>query len=106
MINRLTEKLDNSGIEDYEVSSIIPRDVISVEQCYNDTRVYIPVDLEFSQYGIDDKIRELSRFMRTTITQDRNILILKTGSCLNESQFYKLIEYIIEEEGFCTIINK
>ena len=106
MVNRLVKKLDAEGIEDYEVSGKILKDAITVDPDLTGVKIYIPLDLEYSQYGIDDFIRSMVSHIRTTTVLDRDIYVMKLSSKLNEDQIYRLIKHIISEEEFCCILNR
>lgn len=106
MIKNITARLDREGLEDYEVSSRIPNDVISINSDLSNIMIYIPYDLEYSQYEIDNIIRTISPFIRTETTlEDRNLFVMKLSGKLTEAQYYRLIKEIILEEEFCAIIN-
>ena len=105
MINKITEKLDQEGITDYEVSDRVPTDVISMTGEPGGLKIYIPRDYEYSQYEIDDSIRTQAKFVRTNISSERNINVMKLQGTLTFPQMYKLVKYIINEQGFCTLLN-
>lgn len=105
MVDKIVEKLDNEGICDYEVSNKIPNDVISITAELGSLKIYIPTDMDYAQYEIEDYIRLLSRFVRTQVTTERGLYVMSLGSPLNFIQYYKLIKNIIDKEGFCTILN-
>ena len=106
MIKNITSRLDREGLEDYEVSSRIPNDVISINSDLSNIMIYIPSEFEYSQYEIDNFIRSIAPFVRTETTlEDRNIFVMRLSGKLTESQYYRLIKEIIKEEEFCTIIN-
>lgn len=105
MIDKLTEKLKQDGIEDFEVDDRVPMDTISVTGDVNRLKIYIPTDLENFQYDIDDFIRTHAKFVRTNTNLERNIFVMKLNNSLTFQQYCKLVEYIIEEQGFCTIVN-
>jgi len=105
-INKVKEKLENDQIEDFEVSDDkIPTDVISITANLNGLKIYIPKELEDFQYDLDDFIREQAKFVRTNTILERNIFVMKLNGSLTFTQYYKVIKYIIEEQGFCTILN-
>lgn len=106
MIDKLVEKLDSSYVEDYEVSDKIPRDDISIFIDNSIPTIYIPTDLEFSQYDIDDFIRSMAPHLRTNTRLDRNIYVMNVSGKLDLNQLYKLVKFIIEIGDFCTIIDK
>ena len=106
MITKKTKKLDRDRISDYEVTSKVPNDVISIFPDPKCIKIYIPEDLEYSQYDIDDYIRSIAPYMRTNTSMERDIYVMKiSGGNFNEGQLYKLVKYIIEETDFCSIIN-
>ena len=107
MIEKLIEKLDKDGFEDYEVVDKIPNDVISIIPDQSKVKIYIPSNLEYSQYEIDAFLRKEARFVRTNTEQiNRNILEMSLNGTLQMSQIYKLITYIIDKEGFCSLIDE
>lgn len=106
MIDKLVEKLDSSYVEDYEVSDKIPRDDISISIDNSVPTIYIPTDLEFSQYDIDDFIRSMAPHLRTNTRLDRNIYVMNVSGKLDLNQLYKLVKFIIDIGDFCTIIDK
>ena len=59
VLEDVTNKLDREGIREYEVSSSIPKDCISLTTDLNNLTIYLPVDLEYSQFGIDAFIRSM-----------------------------------------------
>ena len=107
MIEKLVDKLEKNRLEDFEVSDRIPKDVISVTTDLKDIRIYIPTDLDYAQYEIDDEIRRNAKFLRTKTVLDRNMYIMTLiGGTLTLSQLYNVIKYIIEELGFCTLLDQ
>ena len=105
MIEDIIKQLDKIDVDDYEVSSRIPLDSISITTDLKSIKIYIPRDFEYSQYDIDDFIRSLSAHARTKTIYDRNIYVMTISSYLSLTQYCKLIKYISDEWEFCTIIN-
>lgn len=105
MLNKVVEKLEKDGVVDYETADRIPTDVISVTTDLNSLKIYIPKDLEYSQYEIEDYIRTLAKFVRTSTGMERNIYVMKLTGTLTQAQYIKLIEWIIDSQGFCTILT-
>ena len=106
MIGRITNKLDKEGIEDYDIVSKVDKDYININADLNNLCIYIPMDLEYIQYDIDDYIRSLAPYVRTATTLDRNVYVMRLASGkLTEDQYYKLVRYIITENEFCAIID-
>lgn len=106
MIEKLVDKLEKDRLEDFEVSNRIPKDVISITTDLKDIRIYIPTELDYAQYEIDDEIRRNAKFLRTKIILDRNIYEMTLiGGTLTFSQYYNVVKYIIKEQGFCTLLD-
>ena len=105
MIEEIKKKLESDGVEDLEVSQKIPKDSISITGDIKNIKIYIPMDLEYSQIKIEDFIRKLSKFNRCSTSLDRNIFVMKLSDNLTIQQYIKLVEYIVEEEGYCTILD-
>lgn len=104
-LDRVTNELNRTGYQDYDVSSIIPKDSISLNTDLEHLKINVPVNFEYSQYGIDDFIRSMVPYARTRTTLDRNIFEMTLLCKLNESQYIKLIKYIMDQEGTCIIVN-
>lgn len=106
MIPEITEILDKDDIEDYEVENKVPKDVISISVDEGGkVKIFLPKDYEYSQYDIDDFIRTLYPHYRTTTTTEGRIKIMKPSGDMDAKKIAKLIEYIIEENEFCTIVD-
>jgi hypothetical protein len=105
MIEKLIDKLDRDGVEDYEVVNKPPTDVISIVPEQSKIKIYIPSDMDYSQYEIDDYLRKEERFIRTnTENISRDLMEMTLNGTLQFNQIYKLINYIIDNEGFCSLI--
>lgn len=106
MLDSLIKALDSEPVEDYEVSDRVQKDVISLSINDSIPVIYIPLDMEYCQYDIDDFIREMLPHIRTNTKLDRNIYILKVSGPLNLTQYVKLVKFIIKIGDFCTLIKK
>ena len=107
MIDRITKKLDNAGLDDYDVDSRIPGDSISVSSDLGNLKIYIPHNIEYFKYDLDDFIRGLSGVLRTKTSLDGDVYEMSVyGGRLTEDQYFKLLKYIIEEEEFVTILEE
>lgn len=106
MLDSLIKALDSESVEDYEVSDRVQKDVISLSINDSIPVIYIPLDMEYCQYDIDDFIREMLPHIRTNTKLDRNIYILKVSGPLNLTQYVKLVKFIIKIGDFCTLIKK
>lgn len=103
--DKISERLDRERCQDYEVSNRIPSDAIGINSDLNNLEIYIPEDMEYDQYEIDDFIRNMVPFSRTNVVDDRNIFIMTVSKKLTEDQYYKLVKFIINEYEFCVIVN-
>lgn len=108
MIEEIADRLENKGIQDFEVVDKIPKDVISLLFLPSgEINIYIPREFEYSQYEIDDIIRSISPSFRTRTVLDRDIYVMKlTTGRLNTQQCSKVVEKIIDLDGFCSLVIK
>jgi hypothetical protein len=106
MLNKITTKLDQEREDNYDIDLVIPDDVISVNLDLNNMEIYIPLEFEYSQYAIDNKIRSIASYLRTDVRLDRDIYIMSLTSKVTFDQYYKIIKAIIQESGFCSIVKK
>ena len=104
--DKISAKLDRDGILDYEVSDKISDDSISISSDLSNVEVFIPIDLEYSQYPIDDILRKVAPYLRSTTNLERDIYILRVQGKMTEDQYYKFIKGIIKSEEFITILEK
>ena len=104
--DKISQKLDRDGIEDYDVSEKISDDCISITSDLKNVEVYIPLDLEYSQYPIDDILRKIAPYLRSTTTLERNIYVMKVSGRMTEDQYYKFVKGIIKSEEFINILEK
>jgi hypothetical protein len=105
MTDKLIEKLGQMGVVDYEVSDQVPKDVISITSDPKSVKIYIPEDMEDSQYELEDCIRGINKFVRSQVTTERGFFVMKLIGMLTLIQLAKIIEHITDEEGFCTILD-
>jgi hypothetical protein len=109
MINKLVRDLDKEKIEDYEVVGKIPTDTISIipdQRVKDGIKIYIPEDMDYDQYDIDDYIRSANRFIRTnTGNATRTMLLMTMNGTLKYEDILGLVKKIIELEGFCSIVD-
>lgn len=108
MVEEIADRLENKGIQDFEVVDKIPKDVISLLFLpTGEINIYIPREFEYSQYEIDDIIRSISPSFRTRTVLDRDIYVMKlTTGRLNTQQCSKIVEKIIDLDGFCSLVYK
>lgn len=106
MIDRITKKLDNAGLDDYDIASRISKDSISVTSDLGNLKLYLPREYEYSQYDIDDFIRGLGMFRTKTVPDGNQFVMTISGGRLTEVQYFKLLKYIIEENEFITILEE
>ena len=106
MIDRIAKKLDALDFEDYDISTRIPKDSISISSDLGNLKVYLPSDYEYSQYDIDDFVRGLSSHFRTKTTEEDGFYVMSIlGGRLTEAQYFKLAKFIMEENEFITFLE-
>ena len=108
VIQEITERLEKEKEYDYSVESKIPKDAISITANLSSLEIYIPRDFEFSQYNIDDFLREILPYAYSDTRLEQGGITKMTikGAKLTISQYYKLIKFIIKEGEFCVILDK
>ena len=105
MLDRISQKLDQAGLEEYEMVTDVPEDSVSITGELLDTIVYLPQKYEYLQYDVSDFIRTLSPSLRSTSEVNRDLIKIKVRGKLTEPQYFKLIKYLIDETEFCSIIE-
>lgn len=105
MIDNLIKRLESEKIDDYDIVDSIPFDSIGISCTLENTEVYIPRNLDYTRYDINDYIRSLSSSVRTNVNLERNIYIISISGKLTEAQYYKLVKFIISCDDFCSIID-
>lgn len=105
MIPKLVERLRLDKVEDFEVSDKVSTEDISISGDLNNLKFYIPTGLDYFQYELDDFIRMQAKFVRTQTNLERNIYVMKLQGSLTLSQLVKVVKYIIDEQGYCTILD-
>lgn len=103
LVDKIKDRLTADRIDDFEVTDKVKPDMITVDP--ENLKIYIPRDLEDTQYKIEDEIRVMARFIRTQTNLERNIFVMKLNGPLTPVQFVKLVKFVIEEEGYCGILN-
>lgn len=108
MLDKITDKLDQERIDDYEVYDSIPSNEIGISSDIKDTIIYVPESMEDELYRIDDFLRREARFLRTKlgISDDRKrVRTIEVMGSLTLSQYVKLVDFIIDEADFCAIVD-
>lgn len=106
MIDRITKKLDALDFEDYDISTKIPKDSISISSDLGNLKIFLPSDYEYSQYDIDDFVRGLSSHLKTKTVEEDDLYVMSIlGGRLTEAQYFKLAKFIMEENEFITFLE-
>lgn len=106
VVSKATEALDKEKIYDYEVSDKIKKDCISINSDLGNLEIWIPREYEFSQYSIDDCIRDMLPYAYTTVREERGMFKMSVKSRLNPTQYTNLLKTIIKESEFVNIIEE
>lgn len=105
VIRRATESLEKERTYDYEVSDKISKDFISISGNLGNLEIWIPEEFEFSQYSIDDFIREMLPFAYTNVRQESGIYRMSVKGKLTQTQYTKLLRHIIKEAEFVVLVD-
>ena len=107
VIQEVTQRLEKEKEYDYSVESKIPKDAISLTANLGNLEIYIPRDFEFSQYNIDDFLREILPYAYSDTRMEAGGVTKMTikGAKLTTAQYYKLIKFILKEGEFCVILD-
>jgi hypothetical protein len=105
VIRRATESLEKERTYDYEVSDKISKDFISISGNLGNLEIWIPEEFEFSQYSIDDFIREMLPFAYTNVRQESGIYKMSVKGKLTQTQYTKLLRHIIKEAEFIVLVD-
>lgn len=104
---KATEALDRERIYDYEVSGKVSKDCVSVSGAgSSELNIWIPREYEFSQYTIDDCIREMLPYAYSSVKEESGIFRMNVKAKLTPTQYVKLLKTIIKETEFVNIIEE
>ena len=105
VLNNTVDRLRRDGVRDFDVDVHPAMDCISINTDLNNLVIYLPQELEFSQFSIDAFIRSMIPYARTDTRLDRNIYVMKVFGRLTEAQYVKLVKFIIKDNEFCVILE-
>lgn len=105
VIRKATEALEKERTYDFEVSDKISKDFISISGNLGNLELWIPEEYEFSQYSIDDFIREMLPFAYTNVKQESNLFKMSIKGKLTQNQYNKLLRHIIKEAEFVVLVD-
>ena len=78
---------------------------ISISGNLGNLELWIPEEYEFSQYSIDDFIREMLPFAYTNVKQESNLFKMSIKGKLTQNQYNKLLRHIIKEAEFVVLVD-
>ena len=102
-VEEIVEKLEKERIEDFEVREYISDNEISVNTDLDNLEIYIPKEADFARYDIEDLVSDMLPYASINTVQERRVYVLKVRGKMRKDQYYKLLKFIIEEEGFVVI---
>lgn len=102
-VKEIVEKLEKERIEDFEVREYISDNDISINTDLDNLEIYIPQEADFAKYDIEDFISDMLPYASISTTLERKVCILKVRGKMRKDQYFKLIKFIIDEEGFIVI---
>ena len=106
VIQKTVEALEKERNHDFEVSDKVSKDFISLSGNLGNLEIWIPQEYEFSQYSIDDKIRDMLPYAYTNVRFESNLYKMSVKGKLTQPQYLKLVKHIIEETEFVTLVDK
>ena len=105
VISKVTEALDKEKEFGYEVSDKISKDSISISGGLGNIEIWIPEELETTQYSIDDFLREMLPYIYTNTRYELGLLKMSVRGRLTQAQYLKLVKFIIKEAEFVVLVN-
>ena len=105
VIQKATQTLVKDRVYDFEVSDKISKEFISISGNLGNLEIWIPQELEFTQYSIDDFIRELLPYAYTNVRFESNVYKMSVKGKLTLPQYIKLLKHIIKEAEFVVIVS-
>lgn len=102
-VKEIVEKLEKERIEDFEVREYISDNDISINTDLDNLEIYIPQEADFAKYDIEDFISDMLPYASISTVLERKVCILKVRGKMRKDQYFKLIKFIIDEEGFVVI---
>ena len=105
VIQKATQTLEKDRVYDYEVSDKISKEFISISGNLGNLEIWIPQEFEFTQYSIDDFIRELLPYAYTNVRFESNVYKMSVKGKLTLPQYIKLLKHIIKEAEFVVIVS-
>ena len=102
-IKEIVEKLEKERIEDFEVREYISDNDISINTDLDNLEIYIPKEADFARYDIEYFISDMLPYSSINTVMERKVYVLKVRGKLRKDQYYKLLKFIIEEEGYVVI---
>ena len=105
VIQKATQTLEKDRVYDYEVSDKISKEFISISGNLGNLEIWIPQEFEFTQYSIDDFIRELLPYAYTNVRFESNVYKISVKGKLTLPQYIKLLKHIIKEAEFVVIVS-
>ena len=105
VIQKATQNLEKDRVYDYEVSDKISKEFISISGNLGNLEIWIPQNYEFTQYSIDDFIRDLLPYAYTSVKFESNVYKMSVKGKLTLPQYIKLLKHIIKEAEFVVIVS-
>ena len=106
-IKKLLSSFKKDRIDSYDISSNIPEDAVSINADLDNIKIYFPEEFEYFQYDVDNFLRKSIPSARQQLDQEEDdFSIMRFFGKLKFDQYYKLINFIIDEAGYCVILKK
>ena len=106
VLKEVVNYLDNKKVENFDVDEVIPRDCVSITANLDDTVIYIPEELSFSRFKIDEFVRDVLPFSKTEVHLERDVLVMTVSRSFTINQFKRLLDKLISHEEFIMILDR
>ena len=103
-VNKATQLLEKDKIYDYELSDKVSKDSITVTGDLNNLEIWIPRELEYVQYSIEDCVRDILPYAYlNTKSETSNLFKMEIRGRFTILQYVKLLKHIIKETEFVVL---
>lgn len=100
----VVDRVEDAGIEDFEVSPKISKDNISITTNLNNLKVYVPPKRPYDQYTIETFVRMFDPTNRARMENESGYIIMEFPRPIKLKNYISLVKTIIDINGFCTIL--
>lgn len=103
-LEEVVDKVEDAGVEDFEVSPKISKDNISLTADLNNLKVYVPPKRVYDQYTVETYVRMFDPTNRARMENESGYIIMTFPRPIKLKNYIGLVKTIIDINGFCTIL--